>query len=118
MTAPDANSATDKSGEKVALAAIRPSESPAPTDKSSPIAKARNHNIRVCPAVLDAAGKDSAALLQSLHTVPTGLTQAEAEARARAAGPNEVAQEHRRGWLMALHRSCPCATWSPETSST
>jgi hypothetical protein len=39
-------------------------------DKSSPVAKARNHNIRVSPAVLDAAGGDSAALLQSLHTTP------------------------------------------------
>jgi Mg2+-importing ATPase len=31
-----------------------------------------------------------------------GLTQAEAEARARTAGPNEVAQERRRGWFVRL----------------
>jgi Mg2+-importing ATPase len=52
--------------------------------------------------VLDAAGKNSDALLQSLHTTPEGLTQAEAEARARTAGPNEVAQERRRGWFIRL----------------
>ena len=32
----------------------------------------------------------------------TGLTQAEAEERARTAGPNEVAQERRQGWFVRL----------------
>jgi len=102
MTAPDTNSATEKPGEKGGPAAFRPAGTSAPPDKSSLVAKAKNHNIRVSPAVLDAAGKDSEALLQSLHTASEGLTQAEAEARARIVGPNEVAQEHRRGWFMRL----------------
>ena len=52
--------------------------------------------------MLDAAAKDGDALLQSLHTTPEGLTQAEAEVRARTAGPNEVAQERQRGWFISL----------------
>ena len=65
-------------------------------------AKPKNHNIQVSPAVLDAARKDGDELLQSLRTIPQGLTQTEAEARARAVGPNEVAQEKKQGWLLRL----------------
>jgi hypothetical protein len=36
-------------------------------------AKAKEHNIRVSPAVLDAASKDGEALLQSLHTTTQAL---------------------------------------------
>ncbi len=60
--------------------------------------KAKAQNIRVSPAVLDAAAKDGEELLRSLQTALTGLTQTEAEQRARTTGPNEVAQEHRQGW--------------------
>src|ERR1035438_9356907 len=102
MTAPDTNSALEESAGKSGQAGVGPAGAPAPPDKSSPVANAKNHNIRVSSAVLDAAGKDGDALLQSLHTAPEGLTQAEAEARARTAGPNEVAQERRRGWFVRL----------------
>jgi Mg2+-importing ATPase len=102
MTAPDTNSALGESAGKDGPAGVGPAETPAPLDKSSPVAKAKNHNIRVSSAVLDAAGKNGDALLQALHTTPEGLTQAEAEARARTTGPNEVAQERRRGWFIRL----------------
>jgi Mg2+-importing ATPase len=102
MTAPDTNSALEESAGKSGQASVGPAGTPAPPDKSTPVAKTKNHNIRVSSAVLDAAGKGSDALLQSLHTTPEGLTQTEAEARARTAGPNEVAQERRRGWFMRL----------------
>jgi Mg2+-importing ATPase len=102
MTAPDTNSALEESAVKSGPAGVGPEGTPLPPDKSSPVAKAKNHNIRVSPAVLDAAGKDGDALLQSLHTTPEGLPQAEAEARARTVGPNEVAQERRRGWFIRL----------------
>jgi len=102
MTAPDTNSALEESAGKGGPAGDGPAGTPAVSDKSSTVAKAKNHNIRVSSAVLEAAGKDGDALLRSLHTTPEGLTQAEAEARARAAGPNEVAQERRRGWFMRL----------------
>ncbi|MGA2715220.1 MAG: cation-transporting P-type ATPase, partial [Bryobacteraceae bacterium] len=64
--------------------------------------KAKSQNIRVSPAVLDAARKGGDELLQSLRTSPEGLTQTEAEERALTAGPNEVAQERRRGWFVRL----------------
>ena len=74
---------------------------PAPDESQIP-AKAKEHNIRVSPAVLEAAGKDGDELLRSLHTASTGLTQSEADSRARAVGPNEVAQEQQRGWFLSL----------------
>ncbi len=64
--------------------------------------KTKHDNIRVSPAVIDAARKDGEELLQSLRTSPKGLTQVEAEDRARATGPNEVAQERRQGWFVRL----------------
>src|ERR1700692_1311263 len=69
---------------------------------TTPDAKAKNQNIHVSPAVLDAALKDGEELLQSLRTTAQGLTQTEAEERARTTGPNEVAQERRQGWPVRL----------------
>jgi hypothetical protein len=97
MTAPDTNSAAKESAGKSGPAGVGPAGTPVPPDKSSPVANAKNHNIHISSAVLDAAAKDGDALLQALHTAPEGLTQAEAEARERSVGPNEVAQERRRG---------------------
>jgi Mg2+-importing ATPase len=57
-----------------------------------------SQNIQVSPAVLNAAQKDGEDLLKPLRTTAAGLTQTEAEDRARTTGPNEVAQEHRQGW--------------------
>src|SRR5579859_6558260 len=73
-----------------------------PPDKCPSAAKAKDHNIRVSPAVLDAAGKDGDELLGSLRTTSAGLTQVEAEDRARKTGPNVVAQERRHGWFLRL----------------
>ena len=73
----------------------RPDERPIP-------AKAKHQNIRVSPAVLDAALKDGDELLRYLRTAPGGITQTEAEARASTTGPNEVAQERRQGWPIRL----------------
>src|SRR6202051_2203668 len=69
---------------------------------TTPDAKAKNQNIHVSPAVLDAALKDGEELLQSLRTTAQGLTQTEAQERARTTGPNEVAQERREGWPVRL----------------
>ena len=82
-------------GSKVATPPARPDKPPIPT-------KTKNQNIRVSPAVLDAARKDGEALLRDLRTSAAGLTQAEAEERARTAGPNEVAQEKKQGWPIRL----------------
>src|ERR1051326_8543119 len=75
---------------------------PASPDELPISAKAKHPNIRVSPAILDAALKDGDELLRYLRTAPGGLTQTEAEARARTTGPNEVAQERRQGWPIRL----------------
>ena len=72
-----------------------PKEPPVPT-------KSKKQTIHVSPAVLDAAGKKEDELLRDLRTSPGGLTQAEAEERARTAGPNEVAQARKQGSFIRL----------------
>jgi len=81
------------------------SEPAGPT--SSPIhppitAKKEKQEIHVSPAVLDAARKDSEALLRDLRTSLCGLTEVEAEERTRTTGPNVVAQEQKQGWPVRL----------------
>src|SRR5580698_10563938 len=102
MGTPDSSHAAENAPAKVDSGAPNsPTTLPSPDESQIP-AKAKQHNIRVSPAVLDAAGKDGDDLLLSLHTASTGLTQSEAESRARIAGPNEVAQERQRGWFLSL----------------
>jgi Mg2+-importing ATPase len=102
MTAPEMNRTAEESAEGSGPSGVGPAGIPSAPDAPPIPAKAKEHNIRVSPAVLDAAGKDGDALLQSLHTTAKGLTQAEADQRARTSGPNEVAQERRRGWFVRL----------------
>ena len=106
MTTPDPNHAVEKPAASPDPKAVQSNASAAgtqPPPVESPIpAKAKEHNIHVSASVLEAAGKDGDALLQSLRTAPEGLTQAEAEERARTSGPNEVAQERQRGWFVSL----------------
>jgi len=99
MTTPDPSHAETKPPLEASSSAVT---TPAPAEASPIPAKAKQHNIRVSPAVLDAAGKQGDELLQFLHTAPAGLTQSEAEDRARTSGPNEVAQERQRGWFIRL----------------
>src|ERR1035441_843015 len=106
MTTPDPSHAVEKPAASPDPKAIQNNASAVgtqPPPVASPIpAKAKEHNIHVSASVLEAAGKDGDALLQSLRTAPEGLTQAEAEERARTSGPNEVAQERQRGWFISL----------------
>src|ERR1700685_1139676 len=62
----------------------------------------RVETIHVSPAVMDAARKSGEELLRDLRTSLGGLTQAEAEQRARTTGPNEVAQERKQTWPARL----------------
>ena len=64
--------------------------------------KTKNQNIHVSPAVIDAARKDGEELLRDLRTSLSGLTQVEAEERARTTGANEVAQERKQGWPIRI----------------
>ena len=107
MTVPDTDRAADASTGKpgpAGVPAIATSQPPGkPVIPAKIFAKAKQSNIHVSPAVLDAAARDGDELLRSLHTAPEGLTQTEAESRARTVGPNEVAQERPRGWFIRLH---------------
>jgi Mg2+-importing ATPase len=51
----------------------------------------------------DAATKDSAEVLRSLGTSPTGLTEEEAATRLEQYGPNEVGREKHEGWPQRLY---------------
>jgi Mg2+-importing ATPase len=102
MTTPDKDSAagalvTDagRTVDQVALPSTGPHEPPIP-------AKTKKQLIQVSPAVLDAARKPTEQLLRDLRTSLHGLTEAEAEERARTTGPNEVAQERKQGWFIRL----------------
>src|SRR3984893_3888722 len=103
MTAPDADRAT---GTLPDDAAVTPNCNPVappvhpllPTFRGQP----KKQTIRVSPAVLEAARKDGEELLRDLGTSLAGLTDAEAEERARMTGPNEVAQERKQGWFVRL----------------
>ncbi|HEY1254789.1 MAG TPA: magnesium-translocating P-type ATPase, partial [Terracidiphilus sp.] len=102
MATPDSKQAVENSSVKVNPGALGAKTTPPAPDESQIPAKAKEHNIRVSPAVLDAAGKVGDDLLRSLRTASAGLTQSEADLRARTEGPNEVAQERQRGWFLSL----------------
>jgi len=97
MTIPNADSKAAAPGDAGASAS-KLGEPPARPNESAISIKTKNQNIHVSPAVLDAARKDGEALLRDLRTSLDGLTQAEAEERARTTGPNEIAQERKQGW--------------------
>jgi hypothetical protein len=82
MATPELEAAVENSSVKVNPGALSATTTPPAPDESQIPAKAKEHNIRVSPAVLDAAAKDGDELLRSLHTASTGLTQSEAESRA------------------------------------
>src|SRR5271165_5133595 len=90
MKTPDADAASKPS--PLLTSAIPPSIS----------SKTKNEKIHVSPAVLGAARKDGEQLLRDLRTSLNGLTQADAEERARSTGPNEIAQERKQGWFIRV----------------
>jgi len=102
MPTPDVNGKAVASADAPRTAVSKVAAPPAHPDKPAISTKTKNQNIRVSPAVLDAARKDGEVLLRDLRTAATGLTQAEAEERARTTGPNEVAQEKKQGWALRL----------------
>ena len=102
MTTPDAHSPVGPLVEDAGTAGSKLAEPPAHSNEPPIPTKTKNQNIRVSPAVLEAARKDGEELLRDLRTSLSGLTQAEAEERARTTGPNEVAQERKQGWPIRL----------------
>src|SRR3974377_1575934 len=101
MSVPDSDRATDALVDDTGTSGRGAGAPPHPTGPLIP-AKSKKQNIHVSPAVLDAARKDTEQLLHDLRTSVAGLSEADAEERARTAGPNEVAQERRQGWFVRL----------------
>jgi Mg2+-importing ATPase len=102
MTTPDAHSPVGPLVEDAGTAGSKLSEPPAHSNEPPIPTKAKKQNIRVSPAVIDAARKDGEQVLRDLRTSAGGLTEADAEERARTTGPNEVAQERKQGWFVRL----------------
>jgi Mg2+-importing ATPase len=67
-----------------------------------PANKAPEKVLGVPGKLLESAQTDIAAVLQALHSEMNGLNQAEAEARLKQYGPNEVAREKRKSILARL----------------
>ncbi len=72
----------------------------------SPLNHRKNRTIQVSPAVLEAAHASAEEVLRTLGTIPSGLTQSQAEERSRSTGPNEVAQEKPQSWYARLLKIC------------
>ena len=98
MTKPDGDSMAAPVVADAGTASSKLATPPAHPDKPLVSTKTKNQNIRVSPAVLDAARKNNEELLRDLQTSLSGLAEADAEERERATGPNEVAQERKQGW--------------------
>src|SRR5271166_2063365 len=102
MTTPiESSSAATLAGE-AEIGAPHPPAPPARPSEAPIQTKTKNQNIRVSPAVLDAARKDGEQLLRDLRTSLNGLAQSDAEERARSTGPNEIAQERKQGWIVRV----------------
>src|ERR1017187_9776804 len=102
MMKPDAENTAEALADAAGIASSKSAEPPVRPAKPPSPTNAKTENIRVSPAVIEAVGKDAATLLRDLRTSPDGLTQTEAEERARTTGPNEVAQERKQGWFVRL----------------
>src|SRR6267142_5547279 len=59
--------------------------------------------IQSSPLLAEASAKPSADVLQMLVTSAAGLSEAEAAARLKKYGPNEVASEEKHGWWHRLY---------------
>src|SRR5579872_4557385 len=102
MTVPVENGGAPALGSAAGIGASNLSVSLALPSEAPIQVKPKNQNIRVSPAVLDSSRKDSDQLLRDLRTSLNGLTQTDAEERARSAGPNEIAQERKQGWFVRV----------------
>jgi len=98
MPIPDANDKAMALANAPQTVVSKAATPPAHPGKPVIAPKTKSQKISVSPAIIAAAGKDGAALFRDLRTSAAGLTQAEAEERARASGPNQVAQEKKQGW--------------------
>ena len=78
------------------------SPKPTPTPSQRPGHPAGANGATISAQLLAKARADTAALLQELASRPEGLSQAEADARLKQVGPNEIAREKRQSPLLRL----------------
>ncbi len=102
MTTPDASSAAGILAGEARHVGSQLSPPPANPKERPMAAKTHHPHIRVSPEVLNAARQDGDTLLRELGTSLSGLSETEAAQRARTAGPNEIAQERKQGWLLRI----------------
>jgi len=62
----------------------------------------RRNGFQISKKLVDAAHSDVATALAQLNTTPSGLNPQEVEARLEEYGPNIIAKEKRKTWLMRL----------------
>jgi P-type Mg2+ transporter len=67
-----------------------------------PLGSGRTNEVQISKKLVDSARTEITIVLEQLNTTHNGLSQAEVEARLEQYGPNEVAREKRRTWLMRL----------------
>jgi Mg2+-importing ATPase len=67
-----------------------------------PLGTGRTGGAQISKKLVDSARTEITAVIKQLNTTPTGLSPAEVQARLEQYGPNEVAREKRRTWLMRL----------------
>jgi Mg2+-importing ATPase len=67
-----------------------------------PLGSGRTEGVQISKKLVETARTEFATVLEQLNTTPDGLSPAEIEARLEQYGPNEVAREKRRTWLMRL----------------
>jgi Mg2+-importing ATPase len=67
-----------------------------------PSGPGRTNNVQISKKLVESARTEIATVLIQLNTTPKGLSLAEVEARLEQYGPNEVAREKRRTWLIRL----------------
>ena len=75
---------------------------PAVKIPSHPLGVGRTNGVQISKKLVDSARTDITTIVQQLNTTPAGLSPAEVQARLEQYGPNEVAREKRRTWLMRL----------------
>ena len=67
-----------------------------------PLGAGRTSGVQISKKLVDSARTEITTVIKQLNTTPTGLSPAEVQARLEQYGPNEVAREKRRTWLMRL----------------
>ncbi|MGB8212163.1 MAG: magnesium-translocating P-type ATPase [Anaerolineales bacterium] len=67
-----------------------------------PPGNGRTKGVEISKKLVESARTDVSTVLEQLNTTPNGLSQAEVEARAEQYGPNEIAREKHRNWILRL----------------